>query len=178
MDILFIPPALCYTASGGVFMKNKRLRGVLSHRLFIILLLLLQLAFLAYLVLSGSHASWLVSLFFSLLSALAAIHVVSKHEKPGYKLTWVFTILSLPIFGGAFYLLMRLQPSVHRFRKQVESSQEALTRRLPRHEGALAGAGGAGALRGASGALSGKRRGFPRVPRRAHGVLPQRRNLL
>ena len=46
---------------------------------------------------------------------LVAIHVVSKHEKPGYKLTWVFTILTLPIFGGAFYLMMRLQPSVHRF---------------------------------------------------------------
>ena len=121
-------------------MNKKRLRGVLSHRLFIILLLLLQIAFFGYLVLSGSESSWLVSLVFSLLSMLVAIHVVSKHEKPGYKLTWVFTILTLPIFGGAFYLMMRLQPSVRRFRKQVESSQEALTRRLPRHEGALAGA--------------------------------------
>ena len=121
-------------------MNKNRLRGVLSHRLFIILLLLLQIAFFGYLVLSGSESSWLVSLFFSLVSMLVAIHVVSKHEKPGYKLTWVFTILTLPIFGGAFYLMMRLQPSVRRFRKQVESSQEALTRRLPRHEGALAGA--------------------------------------
>ena len=118
-------------------MNKNRLRGVLSHRLFIILLLLLQIAFFGYLVLSGSQDSWLVSLFFSLVSMLVAIHVVSKHEKPGYKLTWVFTILTLPIFGGAFYLMMQLQPSVHRFRKQVESSQEALTRRLPRHEGAL-----------------------------------------
>ena len=89
-------------------MNNKRLRGVLSHRLFIILLLLSQIAFFGYLVLSGSESSWLVSLFFSLVSMLVAIHVVSKHEKPGYKLTWVFTILTLPIFGGAFYLLMRL----------------------------------------------------------------------
>ena len=121
-------------------MNKNRLRGVLSHRLFIILLLLLQIAFFGYLVLSGSESSWLVSLFFSLVSMLVAIHVVSKHEKPGYKLTWVFTILTLPIFGGAFYLMMQLQPSVRRFRKQVESSQEALTRRLPRHEGALAGA--------------------------------------
>ena len=101
-------------------MNKKRLRGVLSHRLFIILLLLLQIAFFGYLVLSGSESSWLVSLVFSLLSMLVAIHVVSKHEKPGYKLTWVFTILTLPIFGGAFYLMMRLQPSVRRFRKQVE----------------------------------------------------------
>ena len=118
-------------------MNKNRLRGVFSHRLFIILLLLLQIAFFGYLVLSGSESSWLVSLFFSLVSMLVAIHVVSKHEKPGYKLTWVFTILTLPIFGGAFYLMMQLQPSVHGFRKQVESSQEALTRRLPRHEGAL-----------------------------------------
>ena len=66
-------------------MKNKRLRGVLSHRLFIILLLILQIAFFGYLILSGSQASWLISLFFSLLSTLAAIHVVSKHERPGYK---------------------------------------------------------------------------------------------
>ena len=61
-------------------MNNKRLRGVLSHRLFIILLLLLQIAFFGYLVLSGSESSWLVSLFFSLVSMLVAIHVVSKHE--------------------------------------------------------------------------------------------------
>ena len=110
---------------------------MLTHRLFIVVLLLLQIGFFGYLVLSGSHASWLVSLLFSIISMLVAIHVVSKHEKPGYKLTWVFTILTLPIFGGAFYLMMRLQPSVHRFRKQVESSQEALTRRLPHHEGGI-----------------------------------------
>ena len=48
-------------------MNKKRLRGVLSHRLFIILLLLLQIAFFGYLVLSGSESSWLVSLFFSLV---------------------------------------------------------------------------------------------------------------
>ena len=45
-------------------MNKNRLRGVLSHRLFIILLLLLQIAFFGYLVLSGSQDSWLVSLFF------------------------------------------------------------------------------------------------------------------
>ena len=64
-------------------MNKNRLRGVLSHRLFIILLLLLQIAFFntRSSVLSGSQDSWLVSLFFSLVSMLVAIHVVSKHEK-------------------------------------------------------------------------------------------------
>lgn len=158
-------------------MKNKRLRGVLSHRLFIILLLILQIAFFGYLILSGSQASWLVSLFFSLLSTLAAIHVVSKHERPGYKLTWVFTILSLPIFGGAFYLLMQLQPSVYRFRKQVESSQAALTRRLPRHEGRWQRPRHRARVRYGWRAIW-KRGGLPGVSRRARGILPQRRNLL
>ena len=57
-------------------MNNKRLRGVLSHRLFIILLLLLQIAFFGYLVLSGSQASWLVSLFFSLVSMLVGVTAI------------------------------------------------------------------------------------------------------
>ena len=153
-------------------MNRKRLRGVLSHRLFIILLLLLQIAFFGYLVLSGSESSWLLSLVFSLLSMLVAIHVVSKHERPGYKLTWVFTILTLPIFGGAFYLMMQLQPSVRRFRKQVESSQEALTRRLPHHEGALAAAEaqGACAVRLARYLENGV--GFPVYRRRASSISP------
>ena len=49
----------------------------------------------------------------------------------------MFVILTLPIFGGMFYALTRLQPSTRRFRKQAENSQQALTRRLPRHPGAL-----------------------------------------
>ena len=118
-------------------MKTKRLRGVLSHRLITIGLLVLQLAFLCYVILSGSRASQIISWFCSALSLLAAIHVISNHEKPGYKLTWVFSILVLPIFGGVFYTLTRLQPSAYRFRKQAESSQQALTRRLPRHPGAM-----------------------------------------
>ena len=47
-------------------MNKKRLRGVLTHRLFIVVLLLLQIGFFGYLVLSGSHASLYVYLFFPL----------------------------------------------------------------------------------------------------------------
>ena len=118
-------------------MKRKRLRGVLSHRLFVVWLLLMQLVLLVYLILNGSRESKLISSILSVLSLFAAIHVISRRDKPDYKLTWVFSILVLPIFGGLFYLMTRLQPSARRFRKQVVRSRDAVLRRLPPRSGAL-----------------------------------------
>lgn len=118
-------------------MKGKRLRGVLSHRLFVVGLLILQIAFLVSLILSGSSASIWISSILSLLSVFVSIHVISKREKPGYKLTWVFCILMLPIFGGVFYLISKMQLSGWRFRRQIQQSQEAVAKRLPPYEGTL-----------------------------------------
>ena len=134
---MYSASGLCYTEVGGICMNRKRLRGVLTHRLIITALLLLQLIFLCYLILNGSRASKWISTALSVVSVLVAMHVISRHEKPGYKLTWVFTLLVLPIFGGVFYLAMRLQPSVLRFRKQVAYSLQSLCERMPYHEGAL-----------------------------------------
>ena len=110
--------------------KIHRARGILTYRCAIAAILLAQIAFFVYMVASGSRASKWISSGLSLISVLVAIHVVSRHEKSGFKLTWVFSILALPVFGGLFYLFTRLQPSTVRFRKHVLRSLEAVASRL------------------------------------------------
>ena len=74
-------------------------------------IILIQLGFFFYLIISGSKSSVLLSKFLGLLSTLVAIHIITKREKDAYKLTWVFLVLLFPIFGGLMYILFYWQTS-------------------------------------------------------------------
>lgn len=100
-------------------MKQKWFRALFRRRVIIILLLLFQAAFLIYLVFNGSQISRLLSRILSILSLLVVLYIVSRKDKGAYKTTWVFLILSLPLFGGLFYLLFNFQSSTRRFQKNI-----------------------------------------------------------
>lgn len=48
------------------------------------------------------------------------LYIISKREKDAYKLTWVFLILLFPVFGGAFYLLLKFWSTPGRMKKRDE----------------------------------------------------------
>ena len=41
-----------------------------------------------------------------------------------YKTTWVFLILSLPLFGGLLYLLFHFQTDTKRFQARIRAAEE------------------------------------------------------
>jgi len=108
-------------------MNRRWFRALFRRRVIIILLLVLQVVFLVHLVSSGSQISRLMSRGLTILSLLAALYIVSKKDKGAYKTTWIFLILSLPLFGGLLYLLFSFQNSTRRFAKNIRRAEGKAT---------------------------------------------------
>ncbi|MBQ4054828.1 MAG: cardiolipin synthase [Clostridia bacterium] len=84
---------------------------ILNRRTQVIFLLLLQLAIMGLLIWLLSGYSVIFSLMLSLISLFVVVYIVNTRVKPGYKLSWMALILTFPIFGGLFYLILKLQSS-------------------------------------------------------------------
>ena len=99
-------------------MKKSWMKALLRKRIFIILLLLLQIGVIIYTLISGSLTSAIISRVLTLLSIVVCLYIVSRRDKGAYKLTWVFMILLFPVFGGLFYLMFRIQSAARRASKK------------------------------------------------------------
>jgi len=82
--------------------------------------LLIQIAFLVLLVAIPSIYFQYVSLILAVISIGVCIHMLSKKTKAGFKLTWIFLIMLVPIFGGIMYLFFYLQSHPRKFRRLME----------------------------------------------------------
>lgn len=102
-------------------MNQRWFRALFHRRVIVILLLVFQVVFWFHLVFSASQVSQLLSKGLTILSLLSALYIVSKKDKGAYKTTWIFLILSLPLFGGLLYLLFSFQTSTRRFAKSIRS---------------------------------------------------------
>lgn len=112
-------------------MKRAWFRELLRRRIAVILLLVLQALFIAYVVSSDSPVAELVRILLRVLSVVIVLHVISHKDKGANKVAWVFLILLFPVFGGAFYLLYHFQSSTKRFSKaiaEIERENRALYR--------------------------------------------------
>ena len=110
-------------------MKKKWLKLVLRRRALITVTLILQIAITIFLIAGTGrylkYSYWVLTF----LSIVVCIYVINKHEKAGYKLTWIFIILLFPIFGGILYILFnfwsnrkKLRRALHR---NIKDSKEA-----------------------------------------------------
>lgn len=88
-----------------------------------ILLLILQVAFLVHLVTSGSALSQRISWILTIVSLLAVLSIVAKKDKGAYKTLWVFLILSFPLFGGLMYILFRFQLPTRRMKEALAHAE-------------------------------------------------------
>lgn len=104
--------------------KKKWFRALVRQRFFIILLLFLQLAFIIYLLVDQSRASIIIKYLLHIISFFVALSIIAQRNKGAYKLTWVFTILIFPVFGGLFYLLFRYQTRSKKLRKWMNTIVE------------------------------------------------------
>jgi cardiolipin synthase len=86
--------------------KNHWLKIVFRRRVFVIILLLVQIALISFLI-AGTRKYFNFSyIILNFLSIIVCVHVLNKHEKAGYKLIWIFIILLFPVFGGIMYILV------------------------------------------------------------------------
>ena len=103
-------------------LKQKWFRKLFRRRMLIALLIVLQAAFLVYLIASGSMISRNINRLLTLISIVVVLHIISKRDKGAYKTLWVFLILSLPVLGGLLYLLVTFQSPTRRMSKDIQKA--------------------------------------------------------
>jgi len=111
-------------------MKKKEIsRVVFRRRVFVIFTLLVQIAFLISLAVGADIFFRYANLIFSAISIGVCVHVLNKHTKAAYKITWIFLILLVPFFGGVLYIFFHFQSTSRKLRRLMDKirdeSQEA-----------------------------------------------------
>lgn len=99
--------------------RKKWFRALVRQRFLIIFLLFLQIALVAVSVVYRSGTSRWIRYGLYVISIAVALHVVAKRDKGSFKLTWVFTILLIPLFGGPLYLCFWYQTHSKRLQRRV-----------------------------------------------------------
>jgi cardiolipin synthase len=100
-------------------MEKKWIRVVFRRRVFIIALILVQLAFILFLIARTDRAFRNVDYVLRGFSLGVCVYILNKKEKSAYKMTWIFLILLFPVFGGLVYAFFQTQASPRKLRRQV-----------------------------------------------------------
>lgn len=105
-------------------MKIKNKRGIKfpTHIIVSALLLLVQFAFILYVVLS-LDSNWIYYLS-TVIGALTVIIIINRRGNPDHKITWIVFILIFPIFGISVFLLWgggRLPPHLKKRMRTLET---------------------------------------------------------
>ncbi len=105
-------------------MMIKKIFNFIFSRAFIFsLLIIFQILFVLFLILYLSHAASIIYIFLTLLSAVLVIWLFTREVNPAYKLIWALVMLTLPLFGGIFYLIL----DSRKMHKRVESRLSCCT---------------------------------------------------
>jgi cardiolipin synthase len=102
--------------------KNKWIKLVFRRRALVILTLLFQIAFIIFIIAGARRYLYFSYWVLYILSIVVCISVLNKHEKPGYKITWIFIILLFPIFGGILFIILNFWSNPKKFRKAIDQN--------------------------------------------------------
>ena len=100
-------------------MRKQWFQSLLMRRAVIILILLVEISSFIFLIVAGTIISEVASIVFRVISFIVALYVVSKNDKGGYRLIWVFLILVFPIFGGILYVFLNSQMISDRYARDL-----------------------------------------------------------
>lgn len=110
--------------------KHKWIRKAMARRFIVAVLLIVQLALLLLFIASSTAAFKWIPFFLSAISICVGIHVINELGKPGFKMTWLFTVLIFPVFGGLLYLLATRQASGAYVRRRLCKARAEATGRF------------------------------------------------
>lgn len=100
----------------------KRITKFLNSKLAIgLLIILMQLAWIIYMVYYATEKFSVFNTILRIGALILALFVISRDIKPINKLSWVFLILCLPIFGCPCYYLFGRSELTKRTRKRMEA---------------------------------------------------------
>lgn len=104
--------------------QRDSFRKLLIRRLFIALLILLQILVIFFTIAYYSQLRWMAN-FFRLIGILTALHLLTHRQPAAFKISMVFLILLFPVFGGVFYWIFHFQTATIGFRKRLHKVERA-----------------------------------------------------
>lgn len=88
----------------------KKILNFVTHRLFIVcVLLLIQIYILFLIIMKFEKYSLYLYLLFFILGVLMFLKIINGKSNPSYKIAWIVPVLTIPIFGVLFYLLFGIK---------------------------------------------------------------------
>lgn len=91
---------------------KRKLKGVLrivfGRTAYVVLFLLIQIGILFSVMRWLSAYSLYIYFGFILLGGVTCIYIINGRENPSFKLGWIIPILTFPVFGTLFYILMKV----------------------------------------------------------------------
>lgn len=111
---------------------KRLLRLVLSRTTFILLLLLVQIAFFFVTVNILARYQYVHTGLY-IITVIIITYLIYKEENPVYKLSWIIPILIFPLFGGLFYLFYKntnISKRAKHLYDRIEKERTVLTKDL------------------------------------------------
>lgn len=109
---------------------NKLLKKVFSRTVVTTLLIVIQVAWLAALLLQLGNSLPAIQTVLRILSLVAILFVIKSDMNPSYKIGWILLIAVLPILGGLMYVIFGNKRPTKNMREmlraQLEKSAEYL----------------------------------------------------
>ena len=100
-------------------MKRSWYEELIKRRLFIALLLILQVAFIVLVMMSKSPIVKYLSTILHAVGIYLSIHVIYKPDHTSSTTGWVFLLLLFPVVGTLLYLLFHFQASTKSLSKDI-----------------------------------------------------------
>lgn len=105
----------------------RRLLKLIFNRISIVIMLIcVQIAYFIFMMLKLSAYSQYISWIFTFVSALVVIYLISREDNPSFRLAWCILVLSFPVFGWLFYLIVMLQSSNKEFGERMRAEMAVL----------------------------------------------------
>lgn len=105
---------------------KKYLKFLFSRLPFIVLLIMIQIGWIAvFFSRLNQYASWISSVF-TVLSFFMFLSVIVASDNPDYKIIWIIVIGVVPIFGGLMYLLWGDKRPAKRLNNKIHMAEKSI----------------------------------------------------
>ena len=114
--------------------KKADVQNGVRRLVFTVLSILLEIAVIFCLIIfAGQKAGWIYTIF-RILALILVLSIFGSSKTSSIRMTWMFAILLLPIFGTALYFLIGLNGHTLAMRKRYEDIDKILFPMLPNDE--------------------------------------------
>ncbi len=113
---------------------NKLLKKVFSRTVVTALLIIIQVAWLAALLLRLGNSLPAIQTVLRILSLVAILFVIKSDMNPSYKIGWILLIAVLPILGGLMYVIFGNKRPAKYMRDMLNAQHEKSAEYLAKQE--------------------------------------------